>query len=331
MLFQYRLTKSTKNVPKEVESVLEDDTFQKARLYSLDKATFGMINDTFGTVLTIFVILTGALGVLWNLCPLKRFEGEISHSCAWLFVGQVLNTLISLPLSIYHTFVLEEKHGFNKQTPHFFVVDHIKSFILSQVITLPLAALTIVIVRNGGDYFFVWLWLAICAVMMILFTIYPTYIAPLFDQFETLPDGELRNAIEELATQLKFPLGEIYVVEGSKRSAHSNAYFAGMFGLKRIVLFDTLIGNDEKPGCTTEQIIAVLAHELGHWKHGHIIKNLIAMQVNLFLAFAAFAYIYAYDPLYTVLGFHDDNVRPVLVGIMSVFMYVLGPYFALLG
>lgn len=182
------------------------------------------------------------------------------------------------------------------------------------------------IVQIGGDLFFVWLWAFVGVISMLLITFYPVYIAPLFDKFRPLEEGKLRKSIEELAASLSFPIGQLLVVEGSKRSHHSNAYFTGLWGVKRIVLFDTLLLNkgladdstladDEKgKGCTDEEVLAVLAHELGHWKLGHMTKNIVIMQVQLFIIFMMFAYLFKFDALYEAVGFTNGK-QPIIVSI----------------
>ncbi|KAI4457677.1 caax prenyl protease 1 [Holotrichia oblita] len=262
---QYNVTKKTVNVPTDLSSVMTKDTFDKARLYSMDKNKYGIVNDTFTIFVSTLVIYYGLLARVWKYSEsINPWEGEVSISSIWIFLLMTMTTIINLPLAVYYTFVLEEKYGFNKQTARFFIVDKIKAFVLNQVIVLPMSALTIVIVKYGGDLFFVWLWMVIGIFMLILLTIYPSYIAPLFDKYTPLPEAQL------------------YVVEGSKRSAHSNAYFYGLFKSKRIVLFDTLLKNPDSGGCKNDEILAVLSHELGHWSHGHIIKNLIIMQADEF-------------------------------------------------
>lgn len=238
--------------------------------------------------------------------------------------------------------MLEERHGFNKQTAGFFVKDQIKQYLLSQVISVPIVAAIVYIVQIGGPYFFVFLWLFVGVVSLVLITVYPVYIAPLFDKFRPLEEGPLRTSIEELAAKLKFPLGQLFVVEGSKRSAHSNAYFTGLFGVKRIVLFDTLLLNkglpddstlkdDEKgKGCSNAEVLAVLGHELGHWQLGHITKNIIIMQSQLFLIFAVFSYLFTLGTLYEAVGF-NEGTKPIIVGFMVIMMYVLAPYNFVIG
>lgn len=309
---------------------MSKETFDKARSYSLDKNRFGFFKDVFGIFLTTVVLYYGIMAEIWKYADSFQYvDGELLISCVWLVLFTTASTLIDLPITIYYTFVLEEKYGFNKQTWSFFIVDKIKGFVLNLVLSLPLSALAIFIVKYGGDLFFIWLWIVVGVVVLLILTIYPSYIAPLFDKYTPLPEGELRTEIEKLASNLHFPLGQLYIVEGSKRSAHSNAYFYGLFKTKRIVLFDTLLAKPESGGCSNEEVLAVLSHELGHWSHGHVIKNLIIMQINLFLMFTAFSFMFRYAPLYEAVGF-PAGLQPVLVGLLVVMQYVMMPYNALL-
>lgn len=164
----------------------------------------------------------------------------------FVLVGSAISTLVDLPWSVYNTFVIEQRHGFNKQTPGFYVKDKLKKFIVMQAISAPIIAVAIYIIQIGGDYFFIYLWLFCFVITLLLMTVYADYIAPLFDKFTPLSEGELRTNIETLAASINFPLTKIYVVEGSKRSSHSNAYFYGFYKNKRIVLFDTLIEDFHK-------------------------------------------------------------------------------------
>lgn len=327
---QYRICQNTKEVPQELRSVMNSETFNKARSYTIDKAKYGFVKSAFSIMTTTFIVYSGLLAKIWKYSESKvPWEGEVATSCMWLSILTTFSTIIDLPFSIYHAFILEEKYGFNKQTATFFILDKIKAYVLSQSLMLPICSIMILIVKYGGDYFFVWLWIAVGIILMVLLTIYPSYIAPLFDKYTPLPEGELRTDIEKLASQLKFPLGQLYVVEGSKRSAHSNAYFYGLFGAKRIVLFDTLLAKPESGGCENDEVLAVLSHELGHWKHGHIVKNIIIMQTNLFLIFVVFAFLFRYPPIYQAVGF-PLKVQPVLVGLLVIMQYIMMPYNALL-
>lgn len=361
-------------MPTELTEAITAETFEKARVYGLDREQFSI----FKSIITDVIIVSlefyfGFLSLVWHKSErlteslnLDR-TSEIQVSCVFMIVLNSINLFKDLPFKIYSIFVVEERHGFNKQTAWFFVKDQIKGFVIGQVISIPISCALIYIVQRGGDYFFVWLWLFTGIVSLALMTLYPVFIAPLFDKYRPLDAGPLRTSIEELAAKLKFPLAQLYVVEGSKRSAHSNAYFYGLWGSKRIVLFDTLLINkgksqpeesaeteatestedasekvDEKKtdeeakpdsdagkGCEDSEVLAVLAHELGHWKLGHVTKNIVFMQFHLFLMFAAFAYLFKYDPLYRAVGFNAGE-RPVLVGLLLIVSYVLGAYNALI-
>lgn len=374
--------KESKNVPAELTDVIKSETFEKARVYGLDKEQFAIFKSILTDVLIVSLeFYFGFLSLVWYKSRIfaRRFQwddtNEIYVSCIFMIILNSINLFKDLPFKIYGTFVLEEKHGFNKQTPIFFIKDQIKGFVVGQLISMPISCAVIYIVQRGGDYFFVWLWLFTGILTLVLMTLYPVFIAPLFDKYSPLEVGVLRTSIEELAAKLKFPLAQLYVVEGSKRSAHSNAYFYGLWGSKRIVLFDTLLLNKGKSkpadeeettendkiendktenktddeqsseradsvekesetqvvgkGCKDEEVLAVLAHELGHWKLGHVTKNIVFMQFHLLLMFATFAYLFKYDPLYQAVGFRAGD-RPVLVGLLLIVSYVLGPYNALI-
>ncbi|CAG9766508.1 unnamed protein product [Ceutorhynchus assimilis] len=322
---QYGVATKADQIPPQLKDVMKKDEYDKARNYSIAKLQFGFIKDFQSILINTYVIHQGFLASVWEYTEsINLFNDEVSTSCIWLVILQLITTVLDLPFTIYYTFILEEKFGFNKQTPGFFIWDKIKQFFVFQMITAMIASVVIVVVKNGGDYFFIWLWAVVGVITLLLLTIYPAVIAPLFDKYTPLPDGPLRTDIETLASSLKFPLTQLYVVEGSKRSSHSNAYFYGLFNSKRIVLFDTLLAKDDGSGCKDDEILAVLSHELGHWSKNHTIKNLIIVQVNLFLLFTVFGTIFKYPKLYTALGFY--NTQPVLVGLFVVLQYVMMPY-----
>lgn len=179
----------------------------------------------------------------------------------------VIQQILSLPVSIYSTFVLEEKFGFNKQTPKLFITDIIKSQLLGFVLAPPILAGFLSIVQRTGNSFFYYLWLFGAGLQVFMITVYPIAILPLFNKLSPLEPGQLKDGVEGLAKRLNFPLSELYVIDGSKRSAHSNAYFFGLPWKKHIVIYDTLIEKSE-----SEEVVAVLAHELGHWSLGHTTK-----------------------------------------------------------
>nr|ACO10314.1 CAAX prenyl protease 1 homolog [Caligus rogercresseyi] len=336
--------------PKELSGILSESEYEKSRLYALDRSVFGSYQGLFSQVLGTLLVAFQGFRFVWGSVDTGD---ELSTSLLYILCFNVLQTILGIPWVIYQTFVLEEKHGFNKQTPLFFAKDQIKKFIISQVIMMPLMTVIIKIIHYGGDYFFIYLWLFTLCFTLIMMIIYPEFIAPLFDKYIPLPEGDLRTQIEDLASSVHFPLYELFVVEGSKRSSHSNAYFYGFFNFKRIVLFDTLLEDSERKkvkeiigssneedekkeeeeeeagkGCGTSEILAVLAHELGHWKLNHVFKNIVIMQFQILAMFALFKYLYQDQSLYSAFGFTDE--KPVIVGLMIIFQLITAPVNTLL-
>lgn len=366
---QRRIYKSTTHVPVELGKIMDSDTFEKSRLYQLDKSNFGFWSGLYSETEGTLILLLGGIPFLWSVsgAVMERFglgpEYEISQSLIFLMLATLFSAFTGLPWSLYNTFIIEEKHGFNQQTLSFFLKDALKKFAVTQCILLPVTALLLHIIKIGGDYFFIYAWLFTLAVSLVLVTIYADYIAPLFDKFTPLPEGELKEEIESMAKSISFPLTKVYVVEGSKRSSHSNAYFYGFFKNKRIVLFDTLLEDysplnkaggadgerneegergeeneaeskpkpkpkNKKQGCNNPEVLAVLGHELGHWKLGHTVKNIVISQMNSFLCFFLFAVLIGRKELFLAFGFHDS--QPTLIGLMIIFQFIFSPYNELL-
>ena len=337
--------------------VISQENLEKARNYNIDKTKFGFVSGLWSQVLSTVILTFNIIPGIWLLSRdiLDHFGldlyGETYQTLVFMVVGSLISEILNLPWSIYSNFVIEERHGFNKYTPGFYAKDRVKKFLVSQTIFVPIVSATIYIIRAGGEYFFFYLWVFCFFVMIALMTIYPDFIAPLFDKFTPLPEGELRNKIEELASQIDFPLKKLYVVEGSKRSSHSNAYFFGFYKNKRIVLFDTLIEGYENEsskedetddgfihekkdkkrtqGCTTNEVVAVLAHELGHWSLNHVAKNLAISEVNLFFTFAVFGLLFQNDLIYASFGFPLGQ-KPVFLGLIIILQYIFSPYNELL-
>ncbi|CAH1715871.1 CAAX prenyl protease 1 homolog [Aphis gossypii] len=359
-LRQRRVYKTTDKIPERLTDVLDVVTFNKAKSYGIDKNSFSIAEEWINMIISTGFICFNGFTLLWNfskycLAETRYNDSEIMTSCVFLLCMNTLGTIMSLPITAYSTFIIEEKHGFNKQTFNFFIKDKIKNFLLVQVISLPITAAAITIVKWGGHYFFIWLWIFAVVTSLFIMTVYPEFIAPMFDKYTPLPDGVLKSRIEELAKKVKFPLYKIYIVEGSKRSAHSNAYFYGFFNNKRIVLYDTLLKDNKDimnnktlveentfddeieeniyvdkikengKGMNDDEILAVLGHELGHWKLNHILFYLIISQVNLFIMLFVFGWLYDNSMLYRAFGFYEST-HPVIIGLAIIFQYVFSPY-----
>lgn len=326
---QYRVLQATK-VPKALEAEITQETFDKSQAYGRAKAKFGFINGLFSQCLDLAIIKYNAYPRLWATTGVwlasyfpSRFSGEISHSLLFIITYGFVTSLLDLPFSYYKNFVLEEKFGFNKQTVSLWISDFFKSQALSLALGVPIGAAFLSIIKLTGDKFFLYLWSFAVVMQAFLITVFPILIVPLFNKLTPLPAGSLKSSVETLAASLKFPLSELQVIDGSKRSAHSNAYFTGLPWKKTIVLFDTLIEKSEEA-----EVVAVLAHELGHWKLNHISKNLGIVQAHLFWVFALFSAFVRNASLYAAFGFRRE--QPIIIGFI-LFNEILSPTESLVG
>ncbi|KAK9478280.1 peptidase family M48-domain-containing protein [Lipomyces japonicus] len=322
-LRQHKVLQRTKP-PATLEGVIEQETFDKSQEYNRTKSRFGFIRSfySFATdaLITVFdgtPFIWGVAGRLMTSIAPLAITGQITQSVIFFLIYNLASTILSLPFALYSTFVIEEKFGFNKQTPKLFITDLIKSQLLTVIIGGPLLAGFLKIVLYFGNSFFYYLWLFALAFQIIAIAVYPVLIQPLFNKVTPLKEGKIKNDVEKLASQLKFPLQDLYVIDGSKRSAHSNAYFYGFPWKKQIVIFDTLIDKFE-----SDQVVAVLAHELGHWALSHTTKMLIINQLHIFSLFVSFAVFINNASLYQSFGFAKE--RPIMIGFM-LFNEILGP------
>ncbi|KAG6434439.1 CAAX prenyl protease 1 homolog isoform X1 [Salvia hispanica] len=311
------------NLPKPLVGVISQEKFEKSRAYSLDKSNFHFVHEFVTILMDSAILYFGVLPWFWKRCGEVlvyagfNAENEIIHTLAFLAGVMFWSQITDLPFSLYSTFVIEARHGFNKQTLLLFFRDMIKGIILAIVIGPPIVAAIITIVQKGGPYLAIYLWGFMLIVSLIMMTVYPVLIAPLFNKFTPLPEGELRTKIENLASSLKFPLKKLFVVDGSTRSSHSNAYMYGFFKNKRIVLYDTLIQQCKNE----EEVVAVIAHELGHWKLNHTMYSFIAVQILTLLQFGGYTLVRNSKDLFQSFGF---DTQPVLIGLI-IFQHTVIP------
>ncbi|KAK2464946.1 hypothetical protein APHAL10511_003022 [Amanita phalloides] len=326
ILRQYPLY-SKSEPPKALAPHFEPGVFEKSQNYGRDKAKFALFSGLFKQSLDSIMLQYGFYAWSWDAASrlLTKFgygvEYEIIQSIAFVFILYFLSSVPTLPLSVYSTFVLEEKHGFNKTSPTLFIVDLLKGWALAFVFGSPFLAAFLYIFKWAGDRFVPWLMAFMIVFQMIMVVIYPTIIQPLFNKLSPLPDGDLRTRIESLATKLKFPLKHLYEIDGSKRSSHSNAYFFGLPWSKHIVIFDTLI-QQSKP----EEVEAVLAHELGHWYFLHPTKMMLISQIHIFTILALFPAFLRAPPLLRSFDFPKRVTRnpPTIVAFL-LFQMILTP------
>ena len=232
----------------------------------------------------------------------------------------VISFFLSLPQELYHTFVLEERFGFNKKTWKLFVIDTVKSALIAVVLGVPLISGIIAIVRYTGRLFALYLWLFTTVVSVIMVIIYPIVLLPIFNKLTPLPDGPLRDKLSELSEKVGFSFSQVLVMDGSKRSGHSNAFFTGFGKQRKIVLYDTLLEQ-----LSEDEVCSVLAHELGHWTHMHIYKSFVLLSVHNLLTFALFSKFIDDEKLFMDFGFNlPAGQHPVVIG-LSLFMMVFEP------
>lgn len=305
--------------PAALKAEIDKETFDKSQDYSRAKQRFSFFTDAYGLVKNLLFIKYDLLPKFWSISgsimssmlPIlpKFMGGPITQSIIFMLTTSIASNILSLPVDYYGTFVLEEKYGFNKSTIKLWITDQIKSLALSFVFIPPFLGGFLKIIEQYGQSFIVYALGFILITQLILMTVFPTLIQPLFNKLTPLEDGELKTAIEDLAKKQGFPLTKLYVIDGSKRSGHSNAYFTGLPWSKQIVLFDTLIEHS-----TVDETVAVLAHEIGHWKLSHLMKMIFFSQANLFFTFSFFAAFLENQSLYNSFGFYE--VKPIIVGLL---------------
>ena len=271
-------------LPKVIEGLYSDEEFVKSQAYQKANFKIGLISATISFVLYFGVISMGLLGLF------SDWLAQQSNSQYIIFIAffgsmMIASDILSLPISLYKTFVIESKFGFNKMTIKTFFLDKIKGYALSAIIGGALIWIFLYLINWLNEDFWLFFWGVITVIIVFVNMFYTSLIVPLFNKLEPLADGELRDAIELYSKKVNFPLTNIYVINGSKRSTKANAYFSGLGPNKKIVLYDTLINNH-----TTEELVAVLAHEVGHFKRKHILSGLALsiLQMGLILYILSF-------------------------------------------
>jgi STE24 endopeptidase len=307
-------------VPEAFRGVMDDATYRKSVDYTLARSRFGKTTDTFDTALLLVVLFSGVLPWGWRVAT-EHFGTSTWATAGFLFAVAVVLRLPGLPFDWFAQFKLEERFGFNTTTKKTWLLDRVKGFVLALVLFLPLLALLLKIIEWAGASWWLWAWGAVLAFQLLLMLIAPALIMPLFNKFTPLAEGALRERLFALAGRTGFTTRSIDVMDGSKRSRHSNAFFTGFGRFRKIVLFDTLIAQ-----LTETELEAVLAHEIGHYKRRHIVKMLIASALGLLLAFAALAWLARQAWFYRAFGFApaDDFSPASIAPLLLVFALLAG-------
>jgi len=306
-----------------------------AQSYALAKSRFKFVSSSFGLCQAVALALLGAQPWAWDRATAvgtRLFGGEpreIRDSLLFCAAWHLFDTFVSLPFEIYSTFSIEQRYGFNKTTASLFITDKLKTLALTAIIGAPILAGLLALIRAVGPRFLAaYVGGFVLCVSLFFMTIFPIWIQPLFNKYEPLEPGALRTAIEDLARSVSYPLYKIFTVDGSKRSGHSNAYMFGFFKFKRIVIYDTLLTQ-----ASHDEIVAILAHELGHWYHFHTLLGFVVTQLYTVAAFATFATVMSHADIYRSFGFAADPAAPdshtagapIMIGLLLFFTTLWEP------
>lgn len=305
-------------VPDFLEGRITPEAYRKSIEYTLAKGRFQRWADLYGTLTILFVLLSGVLPSLDRLAQswTSRFPpGTRAAGILFCLMTALVFAVLSLPTELISIFVIEDRFGFNKTTAGLYMADKLKALLLGLGIGIPFLFGLLWFMEATGSHWWVWAFLFILAIQLLMVIFYPTLIAPLFNKFEPLKEGELRQRILALAEQVGFRTSGIFTMDGSRRSAHSNAYFTGIGKTKRIVLFDTLVER-----LTIDQAPAVLAHEMGHYKMKHIRKMLAVQGVYLLAGLYLLSRLIGYEPLFRAFG-----MEPSTYGALVLFSLLSGP------
>ncbi len=305
-----------KEVPPLFQKAIDEDTYRKAVSYTIDKNRFALVYQLLSTGFVILLLTSGLLGILDQWVQSTGWHLYLQGILFVLLLSLLLR-IVSLPLSLYQQFVLEERYGFNRMTGKLFLSDLGKGLVVQLILMTPLLLGLFWFMDEAGRYWWIWAFLFVTLFQLVVTLLYPLVIAPLFNKFTPLPEGSLKEKVLALAEKLGFRTRGIYMMDGSKRSRHSNAYFTGLGKVKRIVLFDTLTQS-----LSEEETCAVLAHELGHEKQKHILKMFFLSSVFLFLGFLIVDSLLLYEPLYRAFSFG----RPSYHGILTIISLCAGPF-----
>ena len=313
-------------VPSAFKDSIALDAHQKAADYSSAKTKLIIIEVLAQAVLLLALTLGGGLQFIDDIWRNLLVTQEIIRGALVICSALLVSSFIDLPFEYYKTFAIDEKFGFNKMTPAMFFSDLVKHSLVGIALGAPILFAALWLMQEAGEYWWLYLWLTWSAFNLIMLAVYPTFIAPLFNKFAPLKDEALKQRIEALLTKCGFKSQGLFVMDGSSRSSHGNAYFTGFGASKRVVFFDTLLER-----LNADEIEAVLAHELGHFKHHHVIKRIALMFFVSFLGLALLGWLIGEAWFYKGLGVsqHSDYMALILFLLASpVFLFLLRPLMA---
>lgn len=309
-------------VPDAFSEQIDLATHRKAADYTLARTRLGLISGLYSAAILLMFTLGGGLQQIDDLSR-QWLENPLLTGVVFIVLTIIIGAVLDLPFTLYKTFGLEARFGFNKTTPGLYITDLIKQTLLFLIIGVPLLFTALWLMQVSGKYWWLYLWLVWMAFNLLAMVIYPIWIAPLFNKFETLEDETVSKSVTELMKRTGFKVQGLFVVDGSRRSAHSNAYFTGLGKSKRVVFFDTLLDT-----LSADEIVAVLAHELGHFKRRHIIKRISVFFIISLIALALLGGLMQQQWFYQGLGMTTPSNHAALMLFMMVgpvFMFFIHP------
>lgn len=287
-----------KPLPENVRNIFSKDEYSKSQSYKKANFKFGLISSIYGFLIIFIVLYFGLLGELDSYLRNITFENEISLSILFFLSIFLISDLIKIPFQLYKIFVIEENFGFNNMKISTFLVDKIKSYLISSFFIVILITPLLLFIMLYPESFWIYFWMLISAFLILANIFYTSLIIPLFNKLEVLKDGELKQKLDEFSRKVNFPLSNIFVINGSLRSKKANAFFSGLGKNKKIVLYDTLIKNH-----SADELVAVLAHEIGHYKLNHVKTNMaISVVTTGFMLFILSNFIFNSQVSYALGG-----------------------------
>ncbi len=313
-------------VPAAFAGNISLEAHQKAADYSAEKTKLVIFEAVVQSLLLAVLTIGGGLQLIDNIWRHLLTSQDIIRGALVICSALLISSLIDLPFEYYKTFVVDEKFGFNKMTPKMFFSDLIKHSLVGLALGAPLIFVALWLMQSAGQYWWLYLWIVWSVFNLVMLAVYPNFIAPLFNKFSPLADESLKQRIETLLTKCGFKSQGLFVMDGSARSSHGNAYFTGFGSSKRVVFFDTLLDR-----LNVDEIEAVLAHELGHFKHHHVIKRIALMFFVSFVGLALLGWLINQQWFYTGLGVDSmSNYMALILFLLvsPVFLFLLRPIMA---
>jgi STE24 endopeptidase len=304
-------------VPEIFQDVIDPEKLKKISAYTLDSENFTMVATLANQGLFLVILLSGFLP--WLVKTINQWHyGQIVSGLIFFAALSIFANLLRIPFGLYEAFVIEERYGFNVMNFKVWVLDLFKSIVIGAIMGGLLLGLLLALVIYGGNVWWIWAWMLVGGFELLLLWLYPVVILPLFNKFDPIENIGLENRIRTLMEKVGLRAKGIFKMDASKRSKHTNAFFVGLGRTKRIVLFDTLLASH-----TEEEILAVLAHEAGHWKKKHILRMLVPLEVLSFVSFYAVAKLLNWPLIYQTFGFQESNIY--------VGLFLIGTFISLLG